>query len=168
MSSFPDTCFPAVRGFGVDSHWLGRARRASSPPPPQRKLMSLLSQSASHRCGTRLQRAANRRNCPEHDYTSHRGRALQTRLFLFSGSKSLRLLIAALEPGSRLVNSRCNKRNGNNIARVCAPDSAVCNRCDSLATPGPDLAGRNYPGRGAITPTVTSHFQGLLELHSIK
>lgn len=70
---------------------LGAGFSLAGPPrrravvPTRRKLISMLSQSASHRCVTRLQRAANLHNCPEHDYTSHRGRALQTRLFLFSG-----------------------------------------------------------------------------------
>lgn len=70
---------------------LGAGFSLAGPPrrravmPTRRKLISMLSQSASHRCVTRLQRAANLHNCPEHDYTSHRGRALQTLLFLFSG-----------------------------------------------------------------------------------
>lgn len=46
--------------------------------------------------------------------------------------------------------------------------SAVYNRCESLTSSEPDLAKHNYPGRSAITPTVTPHLQGLLELHSIK
>lgn len=57
---------------------------------------------------------------------------------------------------------------GNNMVRVHAPSSAVYNRCETLASPEPELAERNYPGHAAITPTVTPHLQGLLELHSIK
>lgn len=56
---------------------------------------------------------------------------------------------------------------GNKTASVHVR-SAVYNHCASLTSSEPDLAKHNYPGRSAITPTVTPHLQGLLELHSIK
>lgn len=51
---------------------------------------------------------------------------------------------------------------------VCVPNSAVYNHCESLTSSEPDLAEHNYPEHSAITPTVTPHLQGLLELHSFK
>lgn len=107
----------------------------------------------------------------------------------FSRSKSLHVLIAARRPELASVSPETEGREHSAVINDGPPCRShlqlpasemtlgeralpaplfVTAAARASPSPKPDLARRNYPGHAAITPTVTPHLQGLLELHSIK